>query len=348
MAFFQTIKRRLARRPHTNPNLPPRDLDKEATQLLDRVNIMRVFDFEGLCEAIAEMRENLKTKYFDRQDEAEQQRSADESATIDLPSLPPRGTVPDSQLIEDEDEMLFDTQTDTGQPRAPAKHHHHHPSESQDPIRHTSDVSRNEEVVAPESTDDGAPDPSLLMINSLTPLITPIQRNNYTQAQALLTTFMRSLHHLTTNHNLCTIILNDVVDSASHNHRSKTSDARRLTKTSPRQMGPAADDDDKTVSGSADHVSIFSSCTLRPALGKTLGYLVDVNVLVHAVPKTANDARTVYGDLGQSTRSVRKEKQHKKVEWVNIVEVLSDSLEGRTGRFDVFAVSPKGELVDVV
>lgn len=165
-----------------------------------------------------------------------------------------------------------------------------------------------------ESEDEMLDDPKqhpadthgLLLIDNLTQVAAPLLKNDNTAGQALLASFMRSLGHLSRAHSLCTVILNGTT-----------------TYTSP---------------SSSDAPSIFSSCTVRPALGRTLPFLVDLHLLVHKQPRTIEGARMVYGD-GCAGREP--------VEWVRVVEVLQDRYSDRVGRWAPFVVHEDGRLVDV-
>lgn len=145
----------------------------------------------------------------------------------------------------------------------------------------------------------------LLVIDSISHVTAPLLKNSHAQGQALLTLFMRSLRHLTNTHNLCTLLINGTT-----------------TYSQSKEGTP----------------SIFSSCTLRPALGKTFTFLLDVHLLVHDVPKAAADAKVLYG----GHRSDRE------AEMETVVEVLQDRTEGRLGRWAAFSVEADGRLRKLV
>ncbi|TKA75294.1 hypothetical protein B0A55_07604 [Friedmanniomyces simplex] len=241
---------------------------REAMPVLERLQIMKVFDFVGLAESVVEVREGLE-------------RGGTASPPHGTEQVAPRATVGDSEG-EDEDEML-DAPTPPSKPTSPA----------------------------PQDMPNGAPTPALLIIDSLSRLAAPLIKSNHIQGQALLTSLLRSLSHLTqTHHSLCTLLLNGT------------------TTYSP--------------SKSEEPPSIFSSCALHPALGRTFAYLLDVHLLVHAVPKTAGDARRVY-DGGK----LESGKDERRAEVVEVVEVLLDRGGGRVGKWTGFVVDADGELADV-
>lgn len=238
-----------------------RDAPQEAVTILDRLKIMKVFDFVGMTESVAELRNVLQ--------------SEEHAANVMQDERPaPRGTIGDS---EDEDEML---------------------DEASPPQPPTTSADRT-------TTGKSNIGSGLLIIDNITHIAAPLLRNNHSQGQALLTSFMRSLSHLTRAHKLCTVLLN---------HASTYQQAKD------------------------EAPSIFSSCTLRPALGKSFAYMLDLHLLVHEVPKTNADARAAYSNDHGS-------KQGKAVE---VLEVLDDRYGGRAGRWAFFEVNEDGGLREVV
>jgi hypothetical protein len=246
-----------------------------AVQVLERVRIMKAFDFVGMTECVAEVGESLETR-----------RSAVPSQDTGLEPVPkkapaPRGTVGDS---EDEDEMLDDTEpTSPGKPSPPKIDH------------------------GEEGTSDGHPR-HLLVIDNITSVASPIIKNSHVQGQALLATFMRSLAHITRTHDVCTVLHNATV-----NYPTKSS-----TDPTP---------------------SIFTSCTLRPALGKSFAYLLDTHLLLHRVPLTAADAKSVYAAHSAIPKSSQK--------LVSVLEVLQDRHSDRVGHWSAFRAEADGSLTAV-
>jgi hypothetical protein len=148
----------------------------------------------------------------------------------------------------------------------------------------------------------------LLVIDNITYVASPLLKANHVQGQSLLATFMRSLAHLTRTHNICTIL---------HN----------ATTTYP------------TTSSSEPTPSIFSSCTLRPALGKPFTYLLDTHLLLHRVPLTAADAKSVYAAHSAIPTDSRK--------LVSVLEVLQDRQSDRVGHWAAFRAETDGRLTSV-
>lgn len=253
------------------------DAKAEAVRVLERVRIMKAFDFVGMTECIAELRENLETgeqmkSHQDSEFEPEQEK---------IPG--PRGTVGDS---EDEDDMLDDIG-----PTSPEK-------PSPPPLK----------TARPEETTPADQPQHLLVIDNITYVASPIIKNSHVQGQALLATFMRSLAHLTRTHDVCTILHNATM----------TYQPKATTEPTP---------------------SIFSSCTLRPALGKSFAYLLDTHLLLHRVALTAADAKTVYAAHSAIPKSSQK--------LVSVLEVLQDRHSDRVGHWSAFRTDADGNLASV-
>lgn len=245
----------------------PQDGKEDAKAALNRVKLMKTFDFEGLTEGLSELR-------------------AASEGRVPPHERPPRGTVADSQ--DDGGEML-DAALDASAPP---------------PKPQTTSVLGD--AASPSKAGGG-----LLLIDNITQLAAPLLKTNHGSGQALITSFMRSLAHLTKTYTLCTITMNSTISPDPKNQAFYN-----------KQESPSA----------------FASCTIRPALGKTWTYLVDVHLLVHRMPKTGKDAKVVYagqrdGDPG---------------ELVSVVEVVQDRYGGRVGRWIAFEVGDGGKLSDVM
>lgn len=256
---------------------------EKAVAVLRRVRIMKAFDFVGLTECVAELREHLEDRTADAPPGSpplvQQQQQ---------PKLP-RGTVGDS---EDEDEVLDSPSPPnpprTGQPTPAA-------------------------VLQAEQTS------TLLVIDSITHVTAPLLKKSNTQGQALLTSFMRSLANLTRAHRLCTLV---------HNAASSYTPA------------PGTSNSGNAAVAAEDRPSIFSSCMLRPALGRSFAYLLDVHLLLHRVPLEAEDAKAVYG-----THASGRPAGQRKV--VSVLEVLADRQGSRLGRWAAFYPDTEGKLIGI-
>jgi hypothetical protein len=166
-------------------------------------------------------------------------------------------------------------------------------------------------IPKPTEPDEKPPedDPQhLLVIDNITYVASPIIKNSHVQGQALLATFMRSLAHLTSAHEICTLLHNAVT----------TYQPKSTTEPTP---------------------SIFSSCVLRPALGKSFAYALDVHLLLHRVPLTAADAKSVYAAHSAIPKSSER--------LANVLEVLQDRHSDRVGRWSAFKTDADGNLAGV-
>lgn len=234
----------------------------EATSMLDRVKVMRVFDFAGVVEAVGEvgqMVEGLQLR-------ARQAGPAVERAKNDE--------------IGDSEEELDD--------------------DYDPPVKRLSSSS--------EGADGEMGRLGMLIVDSITSVVSPVMSNSQIQGQALLTSFMRSLHHLTGRRHLCTILINAAVGLNTSNNPEH-------------QLRPE------------EHVSIFSSTLGKPALGKTFTYLVDTSIFMSAVPRTTQDATAAFPDSGESFQKAL------------ILEILKDRRGSREGRWAAFDIADGVKLV---
>jgi len=77
---------------------------------------------------------------------------------------------------------------------------------------------------------------------------------------------------------------------------------------------------------------MFASTTARPALGKAFTYHIDLHLLLSQLPKRRRDAEIAFG--GKAGRG----------EFVNVVEVLADRLDGKLGVWAAFTIDKSGSL----
>lgn len=221
-----------------------------AIRVLNRLKIMKVFDYIGLVEAMSELQETLE----------ERAGSPSPISSVQKP------TIPDSQ---DEDDAMLDS-----------------PSPYQKSAQNDAHAS------------------SLLIVDSISHIIAPLIKNNYAQGQALLSSIMRSLGHLTRTQSLCTLVLSTAFTNK-----------------------PKADE---------ETLSMFRSCTIRPVLGNSLGYLLDVHMYLHELPRRSKDAPG-----GMQAQRI------KSVEMVSVLEVVQDRFQGRFGRWAPFVYGEDGKLTDI-
>ena len=233
-----------------------RSFRERATNMLDRVKVMRVFDFAGVIEAIGEVCTLCE--------ESEKIESAQTSPKND-------GRVQVNEIASSQDDgkvAVEDAESKKTQTSRPAL---------------------------------GNKGIGMMIIDNIASPLGPIMSQNQTHAQALLTTSFRSLRHLTTTYNICTIVINAAVGLASLQYPRRG------------EVG----------------VSVFGTTKGKPALGKTYAYLVDTSIFLSQVPKTREDAEMAYG---QGRRDQGR--------WstVGIFEVLKDrrgAREGEWGAYDI-------------
>ncbi|KAG8628213.1 hypothetical protein KVT40_004086 [Elsinoe batatas] len=269
LSLFNTIKTRLSLQPHINPKLPPRNLDQEATLLLERLSISRVFSFEGLAEALSEF----------------------QAACIPLPppDIPvPRGTVPDSQSSSQEED-LFALVDNPVPPSAPTIS-----SALPDP---------------PTASNGESPPNRLLIIDDLPTIFAPLQRTCYVSSSALLSSLLRSLKHITLSHPVCVVMMNSLtVPTRGKERYASPARASRADQNSDRddhqdhhqdpdrprhpgaESGRAVGQGQGQGQGQARGPSIFSSCTSKPLFWHVLDG-VGVGMMLHLVPRGGEGRR---------------------------------------------------------
>ena len=244
-------------------------IDK-ATSMLSRVKVMRVFDFAGIVEAISEVNELIE----------DTTQQLDQSALLAFEKR--RDGIVDSEEELDEDD---DGESQRG------------------PQREKVDLN---------DLPGGGPDSSrigMVIIDTITNIVSAMMVKSQIQGQALLASFMRSLHHLTSRYHICTILTNAAV-------------GKNLSTNPEYQHGPRED------------VSVFSSTMGKPALGKTFTFLIDTSVFLSTVPKTSDDANIAFGG-GEKAPSYQK---------ALILEVLKDRCGAREGRWAAFEIAAEVKI----
>lgn len=234
--------------------------EQQALSMLDRLKIMKVFDFEGLTESLAELRDAMDGR----------------NSSIHVPGVgdsAPTDTINDS---EDDEEMLL--------PPSPP------PKQRLEP----ADCSSSDQRLSK----------SIILIDSISHVAAPSIRNRHAQGQGFLMSFMRSLAHLTMTHRLCTILINDAIPKA------------HIKDESP---------------------SIFTTCAVRPALGRSFEHVLDTHLLVHCAP-----AKTVRSVVDQSTSRAGDYNADN----VSVVEILQDRDGNGLGRWSAFTVVEGGKVQD--
>ncbi|KAI4753668.1 hypothetical protein E4T52_14208 [Aureobasidium sp. EXF-3400] len=132
----------------------------------------------------------------------------------------------------------------------------------------------------------------MVLINNLSQVLGLLLKDNYARGQATMTTLVQRLRNMAQEHNLCVVLLSWSVSYGSDQER----------------------------------VSVFEGIKARPGLGKSMGYLVDTQILIDTIPRKA---RSKSGDL------------------VNVIEVIHSNGSHQAGKFSVFDVTADGEMKSV-
>ncbi|PNS16394.1 hypothetical protein CAC42_128 [Sphaceloma murrayae] len=282
ITLLDVTKSRLAQKTYINPNLPPRDLDQEAGGVLDRLNLMRIFSHEELADALSEYRDTL-----DHQASPQQAIS---------PAANRINTIPDSQSTQADTDLLALLDSAPDQVIEPSA-----PRQAGSPAEQTPT--------------------SLLIIDDIPTIFSPLLRSSYTHASSLLSSLLRSLYHLTSQHPLCVLLVNGTTTP------SRSPDRRYLAQGAEEEEGRMA----KRVEQRGP--SIFAGCEARPMFHHLVMGVQGVNMLVHRVPRTEGDARAVYAERTGRDQGERIRGGAGTMRWVDCVEVIGDREGGRYQKF---------------
>ena len=160
---------------------PESDFTVEATRLLDRVRVMRVFDLAGVAEAVGEVSEIVGRKRRDVREEAPLQTAVTHRRRS--------GEVGDSEEEIDEDE-------------------------GDEAHADGVEAGTNAAMDKPEASI------GMILIDTITNVISSLVTKNQTQGQALLVSLMRSLRHLTARYFTCTILSNAAVGTNTESRKN--------------------------------------------------------------------------------------------------------------------------------
>jgi len=286
-------------------------VEEKAAKLLDRVKIMRCFDFRGLMECIGEVGAALRELERDEGggrggcDDDGRERGGGGAADVASGDAP-EDAVEMAEQVDNEQAHI----TKTNAQQAQAQKLEILDSQADDfdddedlllddylvNLPHTIIANNNNNndthIPSPHVPPPLPPPPApthhhephrpqtLLILPSLPRLLSPLMHANHVKGHALLTHLLRSLRHLTSSHALCVLILNSVVGVPS-----------TYTKQS----------------GADEGVSVFGeNGGMRPALGKTFSWGVDLSLM----------GSFVGGGGGK-----------------RVVEVVGDRFGGRVGRW---------------
>ncbi|KAH6875656.1 hypothetical protein BKA58DRAFT_125827 [Alternaria rosae] len=321
LRLYTLIVAQLSQRPdlqaslRTSLNLGPGATTEDlAAKVLDRVKIMRVFDFVGVREAIGEIRDGIEKK------KDVESASITEEKEATLPTEEPvqrktpiekvpvkRTYVADSEDEEDDEEMLFD-------------------SDVTDPI--AAQLVQNPEPtrikVAEDIDAEVEPGPiKIVLIDNLTQVLNPLLKKDYIQANEVATTFLASLSNLTQAHALHTLFVNPALPPRA------SSPKRPIPQN---QLGPLPPQQRREPPLPP---SIFASNDVVPSLIHLLGRYTDMEVLVSRLPRRRMDAKVYYSNSGGKGTK-------RGVEMVSVLEIVSDRWGARTGAWGTFRESTDG------
>lgn len=261
-------------------------------EVLGRLNISKVFDAVGLDEALVELggtldaaREHQEVR---RQQQQQQQQSVMSKGSNTVAAAAAQegnktATIGDSEEDNDGEDL----------------------EEEEKP-------EKDKAKEAPISTASKSPPATLLLINSISQILTPIIRNNYIQGQALLTSLMRSIADLTKRHQLFTIVLGEA------GFRSVAED---------------------------ETLSAFKSCVMKPAVGYGIGFLVDVHFYLHR-PFVGADSqkKMMMKKNGEGPAGAQSQDRNE----VSVLEIVEDRRGDRYQSYAPFHFTSDGRLQDVL
>lgn len=299
-------------------------VEAKAAKLLDRVRIMRCFDFKGLMECIGEIGTELREldRKWEKGDGGTERGKTDPAAAgeaikkeqqvgndvTDGASLAQehqdqaKMTSPKAQKLEildsQADDFDFDDDDDDDGDGLLLDEY----------LVNTTSTNTNTNTTTVDHPPPAPPPPNtittiphhhppqtLLILPSLPRLLSPLMHSNHIRGHALLTHLLRSLRHLTSSHALCALILNSVVGM-------QQSYPNNTNNTYAKSNG----------GGDEGVTSVFGeNGALRPALGKTFAWGVDLGLM---------------GSFVGSGGGGGKER---------VLEVVSDRFGGRVGWWGV-------------
>lgn len=258
-------------------------------EVLGRLNISKVFDAVGLDEALVELGGTLDAAREQQElQRRQQQQSVRSKGSNTVAAAAQEGnktaTIGDSEEDDDGEDL----------------------EEEEKP-------EKDKAKEAPISTASKSPPATLLLINSISQILTPIIRNNYIQGQALLTSLMRSIADLTKRHQLFTIVLGEA------GFRSVAED---------------------------ETLSAFKSCVMKPAVGYGIGFLVDVHFYLHRPFVGADSQKKMMMMMKNGEGPAGAQSQDRNE--VSVLEIVEDRRGDRYQSYAPFHFTPDGRLQDVL
>ncbi|KAK7615182.1 hypothetical protein JOL62DRAFT_144584 [Phyllosticta paracitricarpa] len=303
------------------------DEEEEAERVLDRVYHARVFDFVGMVDAVTEVRERLErqTQRAERGECAEETSMEREDAQMPGKEGEKRRGLKrirsDVTHIDDTDDEVEEDDDDDADAMVID-------ATGEQQMEPAAKAQRGEA----QPVSDGTRGEGMIVVDSISHIVGPMMKTNHVQTSAVLSSFLRSLKHLTTSHNLTTLLINGaIVWNASRKTASSTAHP-----TQPPSRGP-------TYAS-----SIFSSSShIIPALSPMLAGHVDLHLLLTVQPLSHGDAVTLNSTAGAPFQAGQRPRAGKRANQVGVLEVLSDRYGDRVGRWGPFIVDSEGIIVDV-
>ncbi|KAF9691070.1 hypothetical protein EKO04_011131 [Ascochyta lentis] len=243
------------------------DQESNAVKTLDRVRIMRVFNLEGMGEAVAEVRGGMSVA----------------GVREESPVLRRRTEVADSEEEEeDEDEeMLFDVPGSTEREAPSASAH-----------------LRSRTGSSGQRTGNRQPPPlkvKFLLVDNLAQVLVPLLKKDSVEANAAATTLLATLSDLTRTHNLHTLLLNPFTTPPTTWPIQTIPPPPPTTSTTP---APQQQNHGYNPPPLPQGPSVFSSQRNVPPLVGLLSRYVDTHLLLSSLPRAKLDARVYYGEAG--------------------------------------------------
>lgn len=316
------------------------NLEEEAARMLDRVKVIRVFDFIGVMEGVGEVRAELEKADSSVASEAESapnqawlnEQSRDAKAgKCEVPKAPrTRLEVADSDEEDDGAELLLSgTESIKGL------------TIDTDNKAQQADADQ-EEAPAGERSRHAPSKITLLVIDNIATVLAPLMKNNYVHAHTLLTPFMRHLSHLCRQHHLCTIITNNTSSLRGYRDYASNRLARSFPSStsgsSPADMAP-----EERAAVEAENPSIFACNAVKPALGGTFAACADLHVLTTRVPLEKKDATMALSSPPEGAVAGGPFMQT-----ATVVEVMTDRYSGRVGRWAAVTIAADGDVKSAV
>lgn len=229
------------------------DDDKRAMKALDRISVMRVFDVEGLMDAVMEIKATLITlerasdPTISLQPTRDTKQAHSEHTSRDSVAHV-RNEIADSQASDDDLELTGQNSTVIDQ-------------REEDSDMLLEALKADDTAKPPEHKDDSnqrerhqyeMPGPYLIVIPSPARIISPAMHTNHVRTHALLVHLMRTLQQLIQTYLVCTLFLNTTVEQ-----------------------------DSKAPTNQDDSPSAFNAnAKVKPALGRTFDWSLDFSCMV--------------------------------------------------------------------